>query len=95
MPDTIPCNPPFERIPVCACDPGIGPTPRNAEIFGLRAEVSRLTAERDRLLEEFQALADAYVSMGLCTGDEWSGDQHIDRAQAAIARTLEQSWNKI
>ena len=49
MPDVHPCNLPFERIPVCACDPCTGPVPRNAEIFKQRAEIARLTAERDRL----------------------------------------------
>jgi|HubBroStandDraft_6_1064221.scaffolds.fasta_scaffold00175_43 hypothetical protein len=27
MTDEIKCNLPFERVPVCACDPGVGPAP--------------------------------------------------------------------
>jgi hypothetical protein len=43
MSENIECNMPFERVPTCACDPGTGPAPRNAEIFRLRTENEKLS----------------------------------------------------
>jgi len=48
-------NLPFERLPQCACDPGTGPTPRNAEIFKLRELLGCALAEHDDHEGQFAA----------------------------------------
>lgn len=52
------CNLPFERVPMCACDPGTGPVPRHAEIFRLRAQNAKLKDALEAFADHFGPLED-------------------------------------